>query len=53
MSDSNLPAPVPAIETTDLGRVVFGAGYRLPALPADTADSGRITFGAGYRLPIA
>jgi hypothetical protein len=44
------PAPT---NTTDTGRIRFGAGCRLPrpdAAPA-LADTGRIRFGAGCRIP--
>ncbi|HET6182571.1 MAG TPA: hypothetical protein VFA03_03130 [Acetobacteraceae bacterium] len=51
MTHSHLPAaPLPA-DTADSGRIVFGGGYRLPAVGIDTADAGRIIFGGGYRLP--
>jgi hypothetical protein len=55
------------VRTDDAGKVVLGAGFRLPSnvadsgrirlgagfrLPANVADSGRIRLGAGFRLPV-
>lgn len=46
-----LPRPT-ATETADVGRVRFGAGFRLPMpVPAEVADTGRVRLGAGFRLP--
>lgn len=42
-------APSP---TADQGKIVLGAGYRLPSQPAHVADNGKIRLGAGYRLPV-
>jgi hypothetical protein len=44
------PSPVPA-QVADSGKIVMGAGLRLPTAPAHVADQGKISFGAGLRLP--
>jgi len=35
----------------DSGKIVTGAGVRLPSVPAHVADAGKIRLGAGVRLP--
>jgi hypothetical protein len=35
----------------DSGKIVMGAGARLPTVPAHVADLGKIRLGAGARLP--
>jgi len=46
----NKPSSVPA-HVADAGKIVLGAGVRLPTAPAHVADQGKIGFGAGVRLP--
>jgi hypothetical protein len=36
----------------DSGKIVLGAGMRLPTAPAHVADPGKILLGAGMRLPV-
>jgi hypothetical protein len=47
----NKPSSVPA-HVTDSGKIVMGAGMRLPTAPAHVADEGKIVMGAGMRLPV-
>ena len=51
ISIQSKPSPVPS-KVVDSGKIVLGAGLRLPAAPAHVADKGAIRFGAGLRLPI-
>jgi hypothetical protein len=43
---------VPFAHVMDSGRILMGAGSRLPMIPAHVADHGKIGFGAGLRLPV-
>jgi hypothetical protein len=44
-------SPVAVSHVADSGKIVLGAGIRLPTTPAHVADQGKIGFGAGIRLP--
>jgi hypothetical protein len=44
-------SPVVPAHVADSGRIVMGAGVRLPTAPTHVADQGKISFGAGVRLP--
>jgi hypothetical protein len=44
------PSSVPG-HVADVGKIVMGAGLRLPTAPTHVADPGKISFGAGLRLP--
>ena len=46
----NKPSSMP-VHVADAGRIILGAGVRLPTAPAHVADQGKIRFGAGVRLP--
>jgi hypothetical protein len=41
----------PTARIADSGKIVTGAGLRLPTTPSHVADRGKIGFGAGLRLP--
>jgi len=43
--------PSMSSQVADSGKIVMGAGMRLPAAPTHTTDPGKITFGAGMRMP--
>jgi hypothetical protein len=45
------PSSVP-VHVADVGKIVIGAGLRLPTAPIHVADPGKITVGAGLRLPV-
>jgi hypothetical protein len=49
-SFENKPSVLP-VHVTDGGKIVMGAGLRLPTAPGHVADQGKIGFGAGLRLP--
>jgi hypothetical protein len=42
---------LPSAPVADSGKIVTGAGVRLPAIPTHVADLGKIRLGAGVRLP--
>jgi hypothetical protein len=44
-------SPVMPAQVADSGKIIFGAGVRLPTGPTHVADQGEISFGAGVRLP--
>lgn len=46
----NKPSSVP-VHVSDAGKIILGAGVRLPTAPAHVVDKGKIGFGAGVRLP--
>jgi len=39
------------VHVSDAGKIVIGAGLRLPIASPHVADPGKISFGAGLRLP--
>jgi hypothetical protein len=43
-------SPAPS-QVADSGKIVLGAGLRLPTAPEHVADKGAIRFGAGLRMP--
>ena len=44
-------SPVTPPHVSDSGKIVLGAGARLPPAHAHVADQGKIRLGAGARLP--
>jgi hypothetical protein len=44
-------SPAAPLQAGDSGKIVLGAGMRLPTARAHVADPGKIVLGAGMRLP--